>query len=171
MPSTYLLEPPVECPPGELPWVRSFIAACRFTFAMQGDLGGRPVVESPHQYVPRRSLSGSRQRDFDRFAALIDQHGYRGRFLNVIWRYLDVPGDDGSSWRFWVSNAYFPPAERGMLNRADSARSPMLLPGAEVAHGNQDPQQGGSPKEMPANTPLSQQQLNLDNFPPEARDA
>jgi len=152
-PTTILLEPPRACPEAELPWVRSFIAACRFTFATQGDLGGAPVVESPHEYCPRRSLDASSRVDFDRFAELIERHGYRGRFLNVVYRYLDGPGDDGSSWRYWISDAYFPPAARGMINRASNSLAPMRLPRAksEVAHVNQ--------------------QLYLDNFAPEARDA
>jgi len=123
MPSTYLLEPPVECPKDELPWVRSFIATCPFKAATQGNLGGAPVTESPHQYCPKRSLSESGRIDFDRFAALIE-HGYRGRFLKVVYRYLDVPGDDGSSWRYWISDAHFPPDPRGMVNRASNTLEP-----------------------------------------------
>jgi hypothetical protein len=130
MPSTILLEPPVECPTVELPWVRSFLAACRFKAATQGDLGGRPVTESPHSYCPRRSLSDSKRLEFDRFAALIDEHGFRGRFLSVVYTYLIVPGGDRSIWRYWISDAWFPPTLRGMINRADQARSPMLPVGS-----------------------------------------
>jgi hypothetical protein len=130
MPTTILLEPPTECPESELEFARSFIAACGFKAATQGGLGGRPMAESQHQYCPRRSLPESRQRDFDRFATLIDQHGFRGRFLNSVYTYLLVPGDDGH-WRYWRSPSWFPTIEAtGMLNRADSASSPMLPPGS-----------------------------------------
>ena len=121
MPSTVLLEEPVECPHEHVPWVREFLAACKFTAATRGLLGGVPVTESPHQYVPRSTLEESRQRDFDRFVRLLGEVGYKGKFLGSTYRYLDL--DDH---RFWSSPSWYSPG--GMINRASNRLAPMAPP-------------------------------------------
>ncbi len=119
-PQTVLLEPAREVPPEHVPWVQALIAACRFTPATQGNLGGAPVTESPHSYVRRDRLPESVRTDFDRFADLIDG-GYRGRFLGTVYTYLDV-GDH----RYWISPSAFAPVTV-ILNRA-SAGTPAPTP-------------------------------------------
>jgi hypothetical protein len=114
MPSTILLDDPTEIPEDELPFAREFISRCSFTYA-------KTVPTAPHWYCPIASLDESRQRDFDRFVALIDEHGYRGRFLSTTYRYLNIEG-----WRYWRSPAYYSPG--WMINRADNERAPMLGP-------------------------------------------
>ena len=112
--ATILLEQPTEIPTGELPFARRFIAACRFTYA-------KSVPHAPHEYCPIASLDDSSQEDSDRFFALINEHGYRGRFGATVYRYLDVDG-----WRYWRSPAYFSPG--WMINRADNERAPCAPP-------------------------------------------
>jgi hypothetical protein len=126
-PATVLLEPPTECPTGELPWVRSFIAACKFRAATQGNLGGRPVGESPHSYQVRGSLPLVLQPVFDRFSALIARCGYTGSFLGRRYVYLDVPDEAGESWRFWVSPSWYPPGDI-IVNRASNLAAPCEPP-------------------------------------------
>lgn len=117
-PQTVLLEQPTEVPSEHLPFARRFIAVCRFTYA-------KSVPEAPHEYLVRRLLTPDLQADFDTFAALIGQHGYRGRFQGATFTYLNVVHEDGSSWRYWQSSSYFPPDPDGMLNRANNEAAPM----------------------------------------------
>ena len=128
MASAVLLEEPVECPPEHLQWVGEFLVSCKFKAATRGLLGGEPVTASPHLYCPRATLEEPRQRDFDRFVRLVDEIGYDGRFLGVRYRYLDVPDEAGESWRYWVTDAYFPPAARGMVNKASNLAAPCVPP-------------------------------------------
>ena len=121
MPQTTLLEEPVECPAEHLPWVQALIAVCPFRVATQGNLGGRPVTESPHEYVLRRMVASSCQRDFDRFLGLISRLGYRGRFLSTTYRYLDVDGR-----RYWASRGVHEPGV--ILNRASDSLAPCVPP-------------------------------------------
>jgi hypothetical protein len=116
MARTILIDEPVEIPGEYLDFARSFIGACRFRTP-------KNLPHSPHEYQARISLDAVNRVGFDRFAALIDNHGYRGTFLYVVYVYLDVDGR-----RYWISNAYFPPAQRGMLNRASNELSPPLRP-------------------------------------------
>ena len=118
MPSTYLIEPPVECPEDELPLARRVIAACRFRTATQGNLGGAPVSQSPHSYFRRDWLAAELQPDFDRFLAAIDRCGYRGRFLSTVYVYIDV-----GEHRYWASPTWHPPGSV-MLNRASNRLAP-----------------------------------------------
>ena len=115
--TTILLEQPVECPTDDLPWVQALIAVCPFRAATRGDLGGRPIAESPHEYVLRRMVASSCQRDFDRFLGLVSRLGYRGRFLSTTYRYLDCDG-----MRYWPSRGVFEPGV--ILNRASDLAVP-----------------------------------------------
>ena len=124
MATTVLLEPPTEIPETELPFARQFILNCRFTFATQGKLGGTPVTQSPHEYCLRKWLQPRVCADFDRFAQLIGQHGYKGRFLARVYTYLNLPSEDGHSWRYWISPEAF--GDGLIVNRADNSRAPML---------------------------------------------
>jgi hypothetical protein len=116
MARTILIDEPTEIPDEYLEFARSFVGACRFK-------PPRGAPHSPHEYQPRSNLDATLRAGFDRFAALIDNHGYRGKFLNVEYVYLDVDG-----FRYWISKSYFPAAERGMVNRASNEVSPPLRP-------------------------------------------
>jgi hypothetical protein len=117
--TTTLLEPQTDCPTHELEFARSVIAACKFKGATQGNLGDRPVTESPHEYCRRDRVPADRQADLDRLLDLIDVHGYRGRFLSTVYRYLNIDG-----WRYWASRTAFPPPGV-IINRANNERAPM----------------------------------------------
>jgi hypothetical protein len=109
--ATILLEQPTEIPTDGLPFARRFISVCRFTYA-------KSVPNSPHEYCLRKWLPPDVQRDYDRFVQLIGEHGYRGRFLATVYRYLNVDG-----WRYWQS-----PEAYGVgviINRANNERAPM----------------------------------------------
>jgi hypothetical protein len=116
--TTILLEQPTEIPTNELPFARSFIAVCRFTYA-------KSVPESPHEYSHRNWSAD--QAAFDRFAALIREHGYKGRFLSTVYTYVDLEGH-----RYWTSPSYFPPGSV-MLNRASNTLAPARRPGEAAA--------------------------------------
>ena len=116
MANTVLIDEPTDVPDEYLEFARSFIAACRFR-------APKNLPNSPHEYQPRDQLDPVLQPVYDRFDALIASHGYRGHFLYVTYAYLNVDG-----WRYWISNAYFPPAQRGMINRANNAMAPLLRP-------------------------------------------
>jgi hypothetical protein len=113
--TTILIDDPTDIPTDELVFARRFIAACRFTYAQS-------VPNSPHEYCPRKTIPGDHQADYDRFVALIAQHGYRGRFLATTYTYLNCDG-----FRYWESPSYFPPGSV-IINRADNSRAPSLRP-------------------------------------------
>jgi hypothetical protein len=74
----------------DLALARSFVAACRFTYA-------RTVPEHPHEYCLRDWVDGEA---FDRFVTLIAAHGYPGSFWHQRWTYLDVAtGNTGARTR------------------------------------------------------------------------
>jgi hypothetical protein len=115
MATTILLDDPTEIPEHEAEFARRFIEVCQFTFA-------KSVPNSPHEYCPRARIPAGRQDDYDRFVGLIEQHGYRGRFLSTTYTYLNVDG-----WRYWQSPSYFPPGSV-IINRANNERAPLLTP-------------------------------------------
>jgi hypothetical protein len=54
-----------------------------------------------------------------RFVALIEEHGYRGRFLATVYTYLNVDG-----WRYSESPGLFEPG--WIINRANTERAPVV---------------------------------------------
>ena len=89
---------------------RRFLAQVdrRFTFA-------RSVPDHPHWYLVRSWLDPALQVEFDAFADLIDEVGYKGEFWNTRWRYCDV-----DEFKYWTSREWHGEGLglRGMLNRA-----------------------------------------------------
>jgi hypothetical protein len=151
MASTYALEEPTEVPAEHLEFARSLIAGCRFRAATQGRLGPEPVTASPHSYVRRDHIDPVLVPAFDRFLGMIRQHGFKGRFLATTYVYLCV-----GEHRYWESPSAFPPIVP-ILNRADNARAPMLLPGAKLPTQTKTLKGRALPKETPASTALSPQ--------------
>jgi hypothetical protein len=102
-----LLDPRSSCPPAQLPFARAFLAGCTFVFA-------KSVPKNPHSYLVRDRVKPELQADYRRFTGLIKKYGYKGRFLRVVYTYLDV-----DEYRYWES----PTLDRtGMiLNRALNA--------------------------------------------------
>jgi hypothetical protein len=88
----------------ELARARALIAVCRWTFATT-------VPEHPHEYALRRWLPREHQATFDWLEALIEDHGWPGRFWNQRWVYLAV--DDR---KYWCSDELFGTGR--ILNRA-----------------------------------------------------
>ena len=115
MATTILLEQPTEAPPEVLALARGVIGVCRFRYASS-------VPDSPHEYCRRDWLPADRLADFDRLLALIREHGFRGKFMSTVYRYVTV--DD---FRYWQSPSFFPPATV-ILNRANNSRAPMVGP-------------------------------------------
>jgi hypothetical protein len=67
------------------------------------------VPEHPHAYCLKTWVR--RPPEFDRFVALITQHGYPGRFRGRNWIYLDIDG-----FKYWESKTL---DRRGLIvNRA-----------------------------------------------------
>jgi hypothetical protein len=75
----------------DLDRARAFIAKARWVFA-------KSVPQHPHEYSLRRWLEPALQADFDAFAALIAERGYRGPYWGATWTYLDV-----DAHKYWIS--------------------------------------------------------------------
>jgi hypothetical protein len=105
-----LIDRPRTVPAVELPFARAFVAACPFRFA-------KSVPNNPHEYCLRSWLGDDLQDDYDRFTDLIAEYGYRGRFLRVTYRYIDVEDK-----RYWLSKELFGPGE--IINRASNQDAP-----------------------------------------------
>ena len=89
-----LLEPITVAPADVLDFAREFIAKNRWIYA-------KTMPEHPHEYCLRvNCVKNGTEEEFVRFAELIRQHGYRGRFHKTRLTYMNV--DD---WRYWSMGA------------------------------------------------------------------
>lgn len=81
---------------------------------------------APHQYIVRAHVAQQGlAEDFDAFAALIRDHGYRARFQGAEYIYLEV----GDGWRYWQSRSLFQSGSNLNRARVDDGEPQLGLPG------------------------------------------